>query len=361
MFLCLASLASAQEFVDEFRWWPKETSPVEIGDILTDRLIEANSKPDAADNHLLQFHLSVAAAWFGALEYAEITDNKELREDLQRKFQVYWASVSNPTSFRDRNLAVYGGVLLKLYLQTHMDRYLDEGLMFIEEAHKRNKIVDARTAVNVTAEDLFVNTFLQVQAYRATSDTIFLTRACRMMVTCIEALQRPTGFFYRSADSPFHWGLANGWAAAGLTQLLSILPGNHRYYKQISQSYHLLLASSLAYQAGSGMWRQVYDDFSSREEPAVTGFIAYAMTTGVKKGWLLMDAYGPVARRGWLGLVTQIEKDGFVDNVTAFAEEGSSKQYYLDLNNTTTDIAGAAAALWCAYALMLDQSEKGVR
>lgn len=43
----------------------------------------------------------------------------------------------------------------------------------------------------------------------------------------------------------------------------------------------------------NGMWKQVVDDISMWEETSGSAMFAYAMITGVKKGWLPAEEYGP--------------------------------------------------------------------
>jgi len=78
----------------------------------------------------------------------------------------------------------------------------------------------------------------------------------------------------------------------------------------------------------------------------------YAMITGVKRGWLNGEEYGPIARKAWLSLVSYINEDGNLTEVCAGTNKLNDKQYYYDRPRITGDFHGQAPVLWCAFALL---------
>jgi len=77
--------------------------------------------------------------------------------------------------------------------------------------------------------------------------------------------------------------------------------------------------------------------------------------------WLDGKAYGPAARKAWLGLVQHIDKDANVTDVCvgtnkANAEVGPDRdtqlKYYLARQRRTGDLHGQSPVLWTASALM---------
>jgi rhamnogalacturonyl hydrolase YesR len=79
---------------------------------------------------------------------------------------------------------------------------------------------------------------------------------------------------------------------------------------------------------------------------------AYAMITGVKKGWLDKKKYGPVARKAWLALVSYINENADLQEVCEGTNKKNSRDYYLERKRITGDLHGQAPVLWCAYALL---------
>jgi rhamnogalacturonyl hydrolase YesR len=76
------------------------------------------------------------------------------------------------------------------------------------------------------------------------------------------------------------------------------------------------------------------------------------MITGVKNGWLDEKTYGPVARKGWLGLVKYLNPDANIREVCAGTNKKNDLQYYLDRPRNVGDLHGQAPVLWCASALL---------
>jgi len=55
---------------------------------------------------------------------------------------------------------------------------------------------------------------------------------------------------------------------------------------------------------------------------------AFAMITGVKKGWLDANIYGAAARKAWLGLITYIDDNADMHEVCEGTNKKNDRQYY---------------------------------
>jgi rhamnogalacturonyl hydrolase YesR len=252
-------------------------------------------------------------------------------------------------------------VPLEIYLQTKQQRYRTLGLSFADRQWERT------TADGITAEarywidDMYMIPALQVQAFRATGDAKYLDRAATTTVAYLDRLQQPNGLFYHAPDSPFFWGRGNGWVAAGMTELLMELPAEHPKRARIFNGYKQMMATLLRLQSKEGLWRQLLDRPESWLETSGSGMFAFAMVSGVKRGWLDARAYGPAARKAWLGLVRHVQPDGRIREVCigtgkAYRAVGSDPvqqlQYYLDRPRRSGDLHGQAPILWTATALL---------
>jgi rhamnogalacturonyl hydrolase YesR len=113
-----------------------------------------------------------------------------------------------------------------------------------------------------------------------------------------------------------------------------------------------MMAALKKYQAPSGLWRQLLDNEQAWDETSGSGMFTYALVVGVKHGWLNAAEYGPVARRGWMGLCRKLDASGALQDVCVGTNARNDTQYYLDRQRVTGDLHGQAPMLWCAWALL---------
>lgn len=106
------------------------------------------------------------------------------------------------------------------------------------------------------------------------------------MVAYLDKIQRPNGLFYHAEDAPFYWGRGNGWMAAGMTELLGLLPEDNPDRPRILSSYRKMMKTLLDYQKEDGLWGQLVDDPTTWTETSGSAMFTYAMIKGVKRGWL---------------------------------------------------------------------------
>ena len=201
-------------------------------------------------------------------------------------------------------------------------------------------------------DDMYMITILQVQAYRATLDPIYLDRAALAMVAYLDKLQRPNGLFYHGPKFPTYWGRGHGWVAAGMAELLGELPADHSNRSRISKGYVQMMESLLACQSSEGAWHQVMDDPSSYKESSCTAMFTYAMIKGLKSGWLKDAQYGQAARRGWLAVAGYVDDKGNVADVCVGTNQSTDRNYYLNRPTKSGDHHGQAPTLWCAVELL---------
>ena len=224
---------------------------------------------------------------------------------------------------------------------------------FIADKQWENTRPDGLTSqTRMWIDDMYMITSIQVQAFRATDNPVYLDRAALEMVTELDSLQQPNGLFYHAPDIPFYWGRGNGWVAAGMSELLRSLPADDPRRARILAGYRKMMASLLKFQDAKGMWHQLIDKSDSWPETSCTGMFTFAMITGVKHGWLDEETYGMAARKGWLGLTSYIDENADVHEVCEGTGKKNDMQYYLDRKRNVGDMHGQAPILWCASALL---------
>ena len=175
------------------------------------------------------------------------------------------------------------------------------------------------------SDDLFLGTIAAVSA----DDPDGLAAAVRLVTAYAARLQQPDGLFHHDADAPAAWGRGNGFAALGLSELLTVLPPDHPDRGRLLDVHRRHLAAMRDRQAPDGMWTQVVDEPGSYRETSVTAMTLTAMARGLRLGRL--DAsYRPVVDRAWRALLAHVADDGTLVDVCIGTGAGATRRHYLD-------------------------------
>jgi unsaturated rhamnogalacturonyl hydrolase len=350
MILGCVSQGTAQ--IQEFSNWPAGASPAEVGKRVAENFVVR--KFDFETNPRRQYVIyPEVCAWYGSLTVAKLINDPNLTDRLIRKFDPLLGTESrriSPNAHVDYR--VFGVVPLEIYMQTKDKRYLDIGQALADKQWENPTEDGITREARYWIDDMFMIPAVQVQAFRATNDTKYIDRAALAMVAYLDKLQQPNGLFYHGTDSPFFWSRGNGWVAAGMTELLISLPQDHPKRARIMEGYKKMMEALLTTQDPNGMWHQLIDKPDFWPETSGTGMFAFAMVTGVKKGWLDAKTYAPAARKAWLGLVSYLDKDANVREVCVGTNKGNSLDYYRNRARNAGDLHGQAPVLWTATALL---------
>ena len=349
-FLGTISCAFAQK---EFRSWPAGSSPQEIGAKVANRFLQLPHRltTNQAEQPYIDYPESVA--WYGALTFADLTENSELTSQLRKRFDPLFGDDAKLIPIpKHVDLTVFGAVPLQIYIDTKQQKYLDLGKSMADRQWADPTPDGLTNQTRFWIDDMYMITLVEVQAYRATNNAKYLDRAALEMTAYLDKLQQPNGLFYHAPDVPFFWGRGNGWVAAGMAELLRSMPKNHPRRRRILDGYHKMMVSLLKYQGRDGMWRQLIDHPESWPETSSTGMFTFAMVTGVKNGWLDKKTYAPAARKAWLALVTYLEPNGDIRDVCEGTGKKNDYQYYMDRKRITGDLHGEAPLLWTASAFL---------
>jgi rhamnogalacturonyl hydrolase YesR len=331
-----------------FSNWPEDKSPREIGQKVATNMLPRwiVTQPSV--------HYAQDSAWVHGLQLAQLTGDAQLKEALVRRFDRFLEPGGTNLISMQRHVdhTIFGIVPLELYIQTKDEKYLKPGKMLADRQWEQPTPEGLSGETRFWIDDMYMITILQVQAYRATGDPVYLDRAALEMVAYLDKLQRPNGLFYHGPNFPFFWGRGNGWVAAGMTELMRFLPESHPKRARVMESYLKMMSALLQHQDPDGMWHQLIDGPDSYKETSCTAMFTYAMITGVKHGWLPEKPYADAARKGWLALTDYIDADGNVDQVCVGTGQRNSRQFYLDRPRVKGDHHGQAPTLWCAVAFL---------
>lgn len=128
------------------------------------------------------------------------------------------------------------------------------------------------------------------------------------------------------------WCRGNSWFTLGILDYIEMFKGslNAGVKSFIIDTYKAQVRRLKELQGKDGLWHTVLDDSTSYTE--VSG--SAAITTGILKGiryGILDDSYLECAERGVSGILTNIDQDGTVLNVSAGTGMGHSADHYKNI------------------------------
>lgn len=344
--LCLLSCNNPKK-----DFWPPEKSPEIISKLITNDLLSRQDFMTYDTGDVIAPHYAEVCTAFGAARIAGLLHDTTTIDHLtERYMKVINDSIINTANHVDAN--VYGILPLELFKYNRDSIFYKQGLKFAKDQWANELPNGLTNQTRFWIDDIWMIGSLQIQAYKITNDKIYLDRAAREIVAYLEKLQRPNGLFFHGENAPFFWGRGNGWAAAGIAEVLTVLPKDHPDYDTILKGYKKMMKTLLQYQAEDGMWRQLVDHEFAWKETSCTGMFAYAICIGVKKGILPKDGYENAYQKAWLSLTKYIGSDGKISDVCVGTGQNANINYYLERPTITGDFHGQAPVLWLAYALM---------
>ncbi|MCP4454140.1 MAG: glycosyl hydrolase [Planctomycetes bacterium] len=328
--------------------WPEKSTPKYVGRRVSEEVLPRLQIRSRGAHHCED------AMWVSMLRYAKKVEDQALLDRVVGQFDPMLTPEGEALISDKRHVdhSLFGIVPLELYAHTQDSRYLAMGQALADRQWEFPDANGLSGETRLWIDDLYMITVLQVQAFHATGDPVYLDRAALQMVAYLDKLQRPNGLFYHGPDAPFFWGRGNGWAAAGMVELLLALPRAHPRRVRIMESYLEMMASLLSYQDDDGMWHQLIDYKKSYRESSCTAMFTYAIIQGIKHEWLSADDYGQAARNGWFALVDRVDEQGRLEGVCVGTGKRSSLAYYLDRPRQTGEPHGQAAMLWCILTLL---------
>jgi rhamnogalacturonyl hydrolase YesR len=111
------------------------------------------------------------------------------------------------------------------------------------------------------------------------------------------------------------WGVGNGWAMAGITRVINMLPKDREGQRLFLKAYlNDLIEGCIAWQRDDGLFHNVLDDKQSFIETNVGQMLAYTIYKGVAAGYVdkIYLIYADMAREAAYG---KVDKYGFVQGV----------------------------------------------
>jgi rhamnogalacturonyl hydrolase YesR len=206
---------------------------------------------------------------------------------------------------------------------------------------------------NEMSDSLFMGCPILAQAGALAKDAKYFDMCVRHMRFMQKLTLRKDGIYRHSPLDEAAWGRGNGFPALGLALSLAEMPQDHPGRAEMLASFRAHMAALLAHQHATGMWRQVIDFDGSYPELTATCMIAFAMSRGIRSGWLEKDKYSPAVERAWYGVRARVAADGgLIDVCTGTGKQPNLKAYLDRTAILGPDPRGGAMALLLATELM---------
>ena len=291
---------------------------------------------------------------FGAVRFAAETGDRDLLNKTIARYQAIIgpdaAKLLPKPNHDDRT--VFGILPLEMFKATQEPKYLALGLSYADDQFATLNPEGLSSETRGYIDDAYKIPVMQILAFRATQKPDYAAQSVKELTALIDKLQQPSGLFFHGPDAQVYWGRGNGWAAAGLTEVLLNLPSEDPARAKIMASYQAMMAGLLKVQAPDGRWRQVLDDDKAWEENSCTGYFIFALGEGVDQGWLDAATYRPAVQKAWSALCGQLDDKANVADVSVLTEHSNDESYYLARPKAAGNLHGQFAAIWAATALL---------
>lgn len=332
----------------------RKWSPEEVCRLFANNLIARHNSEE--------LHYAEVCTAIGAFRAADLLQDKNMLTKLLDRYADFYSANSIYHNYRAHvDVRMRGSLPLEIYLLTKDKRYLDYGLSYANLQWAKTIEDGLSSETRWWIDDMYMITILQVQAYRASGDRKYVSRAAQTLIEYCKRLQRPNGMFYHGPKFPHIWGRGNGWSAVGMAEVLKTLPKSDKLYPELLHFYIKMMDALVENQDMNGMWHQLVDKQDSWPETSCTAMFGYALAVGVNKGILSNEKYKIAVQNAWRGLSRYINPDGTVREVCVGTGQNTDEAYYLNRARIVGDYHGQAPVLWFAAELCNPKNRKNIK
>lgn len=135
---------------------------------------------------------------------------------------------------------------------------------------------------------------------------------------------------YTSANGKnVYWSRGNGWVAAALARVMTIMPENAPHYEEYKRDFLAMAHALVPLQREDGFWNvSLHDpDQFGGKETSGTAFFTYALAWGVNNELLDAAVFKPVIAKSWNGMTHDaLHPNGFLGYVQGTGKEPKDGQ-----------------------------------
>lgn len=214
------------------------------------------------------------------------------------------------------------------YIENEQER-LENGMFY---RNKEDSIIDYKS---VWADDLYMSVPFLCRYHKLTNDIKYIDDAASQVLNFKEKLYMPdiglmshvyNLIYNKKTGVP--WGRGNGWTLVALTELLEVLPKNHKSYDDVMSFYMDFCKGILKHQDTGGMWHQVLNDDASYLETSCTAMFIYGFARGYLRGRLGAE-FKESAIKAWIKMCSDaIDEYGNIYGVCCGSAYSFRSDYY---------------------------------
>ncbi len=202
---------------------------------------------------------------------------------------------------------------------------------------------------NGMSDSVFMGCPILTQIGSLTGDRRYYRMALRHLRFMQSLDLRRDGLYRHSPLDQAAWGRGNGFPALGLALSLSDWPPDDSGYSEVLEAFRSHLRAVKRHQDPTGMWHQVVDRPESYREFTSTAMIGFALTRGLRRGWLDRNEFEATADRAWRAVQMRIKNDATLVDVCRSTGRQASLRAYFDREAILgTDARGGAVGLLVA-------------
>ncbi len=291
-----------------------------------------------------------ALALIGRMRLDDLGGSSSRLADVEKIVAPYLSGT--PTMGERVSGSILSGHLLfgDLYERTGRPAYLDLARKAADFGfHADGARKQAMPFHNEMSDSVFMGCAVLARAGRLTGEA----RYFRMALQHLRFMQgldlREDGLYRHSPLDEAAWGRGNGFPALGLALALSDWPPARPDRKTVLAAFREHMTALAGRQDETGAWHQVIDRPESYREFTATAMIGFALTRGLRRGWLDRRKFESAADRAWYALKTRIAPDASLVDVCRSTGKQPSLRAYFDREAILgRDDRGGAMALLAA-------------
>lgn len=277
-------------------------------------------------------------------------------EDVERIVAPYATGEKSSLTAKPSGSHQSGHLLFgELYKLTKKPEYLKLVLAAAGMAFEADGTTakEAMPLHNEMSDSFFMGCPILAQAGRLTGETKYYDMALRHFRFMTKLDLRPDGIYRHSPLDEAAWGRGNGFPALGMALTLTELPEDHPSRAEYLTAFQSHLRALLRHQDSGGAWHEVIDRPESFPEYTATAMIGFALTRGLRNGWIKGAGFEVARDQAWQAIKRRTAEDGVLLDVCASTgKQKSLRDYYDRPAIFAVDPRGGAMGLLLATELM---------